>query len=278
MDYGMDQIRIQELEVFAYHGVYAEEKEKGQRFYLNVTLFLNTRAAGRSDDLKQSVNYGIVCEKLDAWMKEKNCDLLEAVAQMLAKRLLLEFPLIKQVDLEIRKPEAPIKLPFGSVSVQIRRGWHTVFLSIGSNMGDREGYLRGAVEALRENDGIRNLKVSSFLVTKPYGNVEQEDFLNGAVALETMLSPRELLDVLHEVENAAGRTREVHWGPRTLDLDILFYDKLIYEDESLILPHVDLENREFVLKPLSEIAPNYRHPILQMTISQLLARLIGKQA
>lgn len=269
----MDEIRIDNLEIFGWHGVYPEEKEKGQRFYVNAVLFLDTRPAGKADDLKLSVNYGELCHKLTEWFTEQSRDLLEAVAEDLAEKLLKEYALIREVSLEIRKPEAPIGLPFESVSVRICRGWHKVWLSIGSNLGDREGYLNGAVKALREMGAVRGVKVSAFLETKPYGGVEQGDFLNAAVFLETLLPPLELLDKLHEIEAAADRKREIHWGPRTLDLDILFYDKLIYEDENLILPHVDLENREFVLIPLQELSPNYRHPVLGKTVTQLLREL-----
>ena len=269
----MDEIRIDNLEVYAHHGVYPEEQEKGQRFYVNAVLFLDVREAGSKDDLSLSVDYGKVCNLLTQWMKEKNYYLLETVAEKLAERLLFTFAQIREVSIEVRKPEAPIGLPFESVSVRIRRGWHKVYLSIGSNMGDREAFLNGAIEALMDHGMIRKVRVSSFLETKPYGGVEQDDFLNAAVALETLLSPKELLGLLHDIERDAGRTREVHWGPRTLDMDILFYDKLVYEDEELILPHVDLQNREFVLKPMCELAPFLRHPILGKTMQELLDEL-----
>ena len=269
----LDEIRIRELEVYAYHGVYDEEKEKGQHFFINVTLFLDTSLAAKEHDLTKTVNYGEVCHKLKGYMLEESYDLLETVAERLSTSLLKEYPLIRQIDLEVRKPEAPIGLPFESVSVKVHRGWHKVYLSIGSNMGDREKYLNDAIEAIKGHEAVRNVRMSSFLVTKPYGYVEQGDFLNGALYLETWLSPKALLEELHVIEQAAGRTREIHWGPRTLDLDIIFYDKLIYEDEELVIPHIDLENREFVLRPLSELAPDFRHPVTLKTVRKMLAEV-----
>ena len=87
-------------------------------------------------------------------------------------------------------------------------------------------------------------------------------------------APGALLLFLHILEQEAERVREIHWGPRTLDLDIIFYDKLVYEDEALIIPHVDMQNRDFVLKPMAELNPNFRHPILQRTMKQLLEELL----
>lgn len=91
--------------------------------------------------------------------------------------------------------------------------------------------------------------------------------------IQTLLTPGELLDYLHEVEQSAERKRELHWGPRTLDLDILLYDDLVMETEDLIIPHVDMQNRDFVLGPMAEIAPWVRHPVLGLTMGQLYAQL-----
>uniref|UniRef100_UPI004056782A 2-amino-4-hydroxy-6- hydroxymethyldihydropteridine diphosphokinase n=1 Tax=Acetatifactor sp. TaxID=1872090 RepID=UPI004056782A len=267
----MDEIRIENLEVYAYHGVYPEENEKGQEFYVNAVLYTDTRPAGLSDDLELSTNYGEVCHFVHEWMKKNTCKLIETVAEKLSTEILLQFPLVGKLSLEIRKPHAPIGLPFESVSVCIERGWHKVYLAVGSNMGNKEAYIRGGIEALKRNPQIIVEKVSTLLETEPYGGVEQDCFLNGALMIRTLLSPEELLTELHRIEAEAGRERLVHWGPRTLDLDILFYDKMIYESERLIIPHVDMQNRYFVLKPLSEIAPNFRHPILQKTVSELFS-------
>lgn len=180
------------------------------------------------------------------------------------------------MELEIRKPHAPIQLPFGCVSVKVRRQWHRAYIAVGSNLGNREDYVAGAVKALKEHPLIEVKKVSDMINTEAYGGVEQGDFLNGALEIETLLGPWELLDALHETENKAGRERTLRWGPRTLDLDILFYDKMCVETEDLVIPHPDMENREFVLKPLAQIAPWLRHPVSGKLVTELLEALAMK--
>ena len=272
----MDEIRIDNLEVYAYHGVFPEENEKGQPFFVNMVLYTDTREAGLQDELTLSTHYGEVCHFVTAWMQEHTYKLIETVAENVAREVLKAFPLVQAIDVEIRKPHAPIGLPFESVSVKIHRAWHKAYIALGSNMGDKEKYLAYAVKGLAEMQDTDVMKVSEWIVTEPYGGVEQDCFLNGAAEVKTLLTPRELLKCLHDLEKAAGRERIVHWGPRTLDLDIIFYDKLVYEDEALIIPHVDMENRDFVLKPMAELAPNFRHPILQKTMKQLLEGLTAQ--
>ncbi len=265
----MDQIIIEELAVFAHHGVYREENEKGQNFYVNAVLETDTRRAGTLDDLGLSTNYGEVCAFVSSFLQEHTYRLIETAAERTAEALLLRFPLIRRLTLEIRKPEAPIPLPFGSVSVKIVRGWRRAYLSCGSNMGDRRAHLDGAVEALKADDKCRVLRVSDWIETTPYGGVEQDDFLNGAVMLDTIYTPEELLEKLHEIENDHQRERKIHWGPRTLDLDLLLYEDCVMCTEELAVPHMDMHNRAFVLKPLAQIAPYERHPLLGKSVLQM---------
>ncbi len=269
----MDQIKIENLEIYAYHGVFSEEKQKGQKFYINATLDTDLRKAGKTDDLTTSTHYGEVALLLYQKMTEQSYDLIERAAEVCAEAVLLQFPLVRSIALELRKPEAPIPLSFGSVSVVIKRGWKKAYIALGSNMGDSKSHLDGAVEALRSDEHIRVLKVSDYIVTKPYGGVEQEDFLNGAVEIETLYTPEELLDKLHEIEADHARERIIHWGPRTLDLDILLYEDVVMDTPNLTIPHKDMHNREFVLKPLAQIAPYVKHPVLGRAIIELMMEL-----
>ena len=273
----MDIIRIDNLEVYAYHGVYDEEKEKGQYFYVNAELYTNTRKAGMNDDLDASTNYGTVCDFIHDFMTKHTYDLIETVAEQLAQALLLEFKLVKSVLLEIRKPHAPIEEEFESVSVEIERGWHEAFVAFGSNLGDKEKFIDEAIEALSNLPQINIVAISDKIVTEPYGNVEQDVFLNGVMKIETLLPADELLQILQKVEEHAGRERKIHWGPRTLDLDIIFYDDDIISEDDLIVPHPDMKNRDFVLKPLMQIAPYKLHPVYRKTISDMYAELMAKK-
>lgn len=184
--------------------------------------------------------------------------------------MLRRFPLIRGVKLELRKPEAPIPLPFGSVSVCIRRFWHTAYVALGSNMGDKKKYLDDALTELSKHMDIRLIRTASYIETEPYGGVEQDSFLNSMCCIETLLSPEELLEELHRIEQLADRKREIHWGPRTLDLDIIYFDDVVMATEDLIIPHIDMANRTFVLKPLCELAPYLRHPVTGLTTKQML--------
>lgn len=274
---GLDEIRIRGLRIFAHHGVFQEETRLGQTFVVNATLYTSTRKGGWMDSLEDTISYADVCLFLTDYLQKNTWKLLEAAVEHTCRALLQQFPLLRKVELELEKPSAPIPLPFDSVSVRVIRGWHRCFVALGSNLGDKQAYLDGAVEALRTDPCIRLTRISTYLVTAPYGGVEQDDFLNGAVELETLYDPQELLDRLHEIEQNANRERLIHWGPRTLDLDILFYDDLVQDDPSLTVPHPDMQNRDFVLRPMAELAPNFLHPVFHKTIGQLLKELPNSQ-
>ncbi len=265
----MDKIVISNLEVFSHHGVYKEENVLGQKFLVSVEIFTDLSAAAKNDDLSKSINYGEVCHFIKKEMEQNTFKLIEALTAHLSKKILIEFKNIEKVKVEVKKPWAPILLPIDTVSVEMERGWHTVYISLGSNMGDREQNLTSAIDLLKSHQECQVVKVSSYSNTKPVGEVEQEDFLNCALELKTLKTPEELLDFISEIENKLKRVRTIHWGPRTIDLDILFYDHTIINTERLTIPHPEILNREFVLNPMCEIAPYYMHPIYNQTVSQL---------
>lgn len=269
----MDVIKIENLKVFAYHGVFEEEKRNGQDFYVNARLVSDLKKAGMTDNLYDSTHYGEVCRQIEKSLTKESYDLIERAAEKTIEDILIHFPLIQEVTLELRKPHAPIPMEFESVSVEITRGWHKAYIAFGSNMGDKETYIKDAIRELEESTYFKNLKVSEFFYSEPYGGVEQEDFVNGVLETETMFEPYELLDFLHQLEAKANRVRLKHWGPRTLDLDIIFYDDLILEEEKLQIPHKDMKNRDFVLVPLAQLAGYKRHPLFRITVDEMVNNL-----
>ena len=167
----MDKIKIENLEVFANHGVFPEETKLGQKFLVSCVLYLDTRRAGTTDLLEESVNYGTICQLITAQMKKKTFQLIEAVAEHLAEEILVFDERIRRIDVEIKKPWAPIGLPIDTVSVAISRRWHEAYVAVGSNMGDKRLYIETALECLRQMKGCRVEKESKLIVTEPYGVV-----------------------------------------------------------------------------------------------------------
>ena len=268
-----DQIKITDLEVFANHGVFSEENKLGQKFLVSAVLYTDTRKAGKTDDLTASIHYGEVSAFITKYMKEHTYQLLERVAETLAEEMLKSISGLCKIDLEIKKPWAPVGLPLKTVSVKISREWHTTYIALGSNIGDSETYLNEAVEKIGQIPTCTVEKVSSYLVTEPYGVTDQPDFLNACLKMQTLLYPEELLKELNQIEKEAGRERIIHWGPRTLDLDILLYDDIVLEEDDLCIPHVEMHKRSFVLEPLAEIAPYKRHPVYGKTVREMLEEI-----
>ena len=147
------------------------------------------------------------------------------------------------------------------------------YIGIGSNLGDKRENIRRAVEALGADPRNGLVRCSHLYCTEPVGKTDQGWFVNGVVSLETSMGPRELLEFLISIEKRMGRVREEKWGPRTIDLDILFCGDQILNDIDLHIPHPRLHERRFVLIPLKEVAPNLIHPLLGKTVSRILAEL-----
>ncbi len=148
-------------------------------------------------------------------------------------------------------------------------GGKTAYIGLGSNMGDRRANIEHALRMMDNSVGIEVKKVSTLIETEPVGGPKQGRYLNGAAAVATSLEPDELLKRLQDIETQLGRTRQIRWGPRTIDLDILLYGETIITKENLKIPHPELHKRDFVLVPLREIAPEAQHPVLGKCVSEL---------
>lgn len=148
-----------------------------------------------------------------------------------------------------------------------------IYIALGSNIGDREGNLKRALDMLEESS-VHIIKKSKFYETKPYGVADQPDFLNVVAEVSADMQPIDLLHTMRDIERRMGRERKRHWGERNIDLDLLIYPNVIMDTPELTLPHKDMENREFVLRPMTEIAPDLVHPVLGSTMQELLNALL----
>lgn len=151
-----------------------------------------------------------------------------------------------------------------------------VYIGLGSNRGERRKNIEKSLEFLDKTERIDVISVSPFYDTEPYGYKEQPRFLNGVAKMLTSLKPASLFKKMKKIEKEMGRRKGRRWGPRIIDLDILFYNNIVFNDEELIIPHPELHNRWFVLKPMVDIDPNFEHPVLKKTVNQLLEELNGK--
>jgi 2-amino-4-hydroxy-6-hydroxymethyldihydropteridine diphosphokinase len=144
-----------------------------------------------------------------------------------------------------------------------------IFLGLGSNIGDRLSYLRLALEKIRSSEECTLKNYSSVYESKPYGNLNQENFLNGVIQINTALKPDRLFDFVKKVELEIGRKEtNKKWAPREIDIDILFYNQLIYNENYLVIPHPEVLKRDFVIAPMIEIAPDFFHPVTNKKLSE----------
>ena len=152
---------------------------------------------------------------------------------------------------------------------------HHIFLALGSNIGNRKQYIEEAILLLREK--INDVMIAPFYETKPRYFEDQNNFLNTVLSGFTDLEPQELLQFTKTVQKKVGRVERFRNGPREIDIDILFYDNVVYKDEELEIPHPRLQERDFVLQPFSDINPDFSHPVLKKTIRELLDTLPEEQ-
>lgn len=269
----MDKIIVKDLEVYAFHGVLAEEKRLGQKFIVSLELSVDLQNAAENDKLELTVNYARLCEDTEDFLQKHTFDLIEAAAHHLAVYILEKYTLIEKVKVFIKKPSAPLRNKIKYVATEVERGWIKAFIGIGSNLGDKHKNIENAISILGSKNTTKVTAVSKMYLTKPVGYTDQEDFINGAIEIRTLLAPHQLLDFLLSIEKHLKRERTIHWGPRTIDLDILLYGNQLISDERLVVPHPRMHKRLFAVKPMCDIAPYILHPLLGKRMLELKEQL-----
>ena len=256
-----DRIVLQGVTARGHHGVLESEKRDGQTFLVDVTMMLDLAPAGRTDALGATVNYADVADAVVARITGPSFDLIERLAEVIADDV-LRHDLVHTVEVVVHKPEAPVGHPFTDVQVKVTRtnAAHVV-IALGTNLGDRAHTLTDAVAALTALPGMTVTGVSKIVATDPVGGPDQPEYLNAVVVGRCLLHPTDLLAELHRIEADHGRTRDVRWGARTLDLDLVQYGRpgghreVVSDDARLTLPHPRARERAFVLVPWLDVDP-----------------------
>ncbi len=253
-----DRVSVRNLCLLGSHGVHPEETKLGQKFYIDIHCDLDLGPCAADDDYDKAVCYGALCDLAAEVSGRGPYRLIETLGDRIAGAVLGRFGQVAEVTVRVRKPSAPIAAVLDHVEVTIRRRRRLrIGLSLGSNMGDKLANVRTALAWLRAEDGIEIDRVSRFYRTAPWGKTDQDWFLNACATGWTLRDPVELLKALKRIELTLGRVPGERWGPRAIDIDLLFAGDLRIETPLLTLPHPELFNRSFVLVPLAEIAGDH---------------------
>lgn len=288
-----DRIVLSGVEATGFHGVFDHEKRDGQRFVVDVEVEADLSWAGRTDDLARTVNYGEIGAQVVARIEGEPFDLIERLAEVIAQDVLIH-PLVDVVTVTVHKPQAPVGVPFGDVEVVVRRAKDVpVVIALGANLpgpaetvpvtdlsrpGPGHHDTSGAPDRPTPDDTVRfvlgvlgrlpwlhDLRSSGLYRTAPVGGeavAGQPDYVNAVMVARTNLAPAAVLAELHRIEADFGRTREIRWGARTLDLDLIQYGDpsagtdVRSDDPELLLPHPRAHERAFVLTPWLDVDPD----------------------
>ena len=281
----MFKIFVKNLKLYGYHGVREHEKKDGQYFLFNIEILIEDSDYSNRDKLENTLSYSDVIREVKRINKSKKYDLLETFSQVLANRIMEMSGLVRKVAIKIEKPSPPIDEKLDGVGVEYildkdsRRSVETggiksgniknsgtgdlneAYLSLGSNMGNRKINLKKALKLLESNPSIGIESISSLYETEPMYIKDQKSFYNIVVktSIENIMGPFELLGIIKAIEYILGRKNvEVRYGPRPIDIDILYFGNEIIESEILEIPHPKIGERKFVLLPLNEIAPDIK--------------------
>ncbi len=260
-------VEITGLSLYTHHGVTEAEREIGQRLLLDLRFEVGECDATVTDRVEDTVDYAEVCQTVALVAQQRSYRTLERLCAAIADRLLDDFDhrLGLREGLQARAAAAPAgRGRLGRALARAPRGLSPArvgYLGLGSNVGDRRGHLEAAVAALPRH-GVTVLGSSSVYETEPVGEVlDQREFLNACLRVETVLEPDELLDACKAVERELGREPGPRHGPRPIDVDLLLLSDVVYSSDRLALPHAEVTSRRFVLVPLLELDPELTTPV-----------------
>ena len=257
-----DTIAVRGVRAFGRHGVLEHEREQGQHFDVDVVMEVDTTVAASSDDVLDTVNYAEVAGTVVRIVQGPPHQLIETVGARIATVVMEQHESVQALEVTVHKPQAPVGVPFSDVSVTVRRRREVpVVVALGGNQGHPVSTVRAAVGELGAVPGVWGVRPSGLYLTDPVGGPVQSRFVNAVALALTSLSPEALLAALHRIESRHGRVREVHWGPRTLDMDLIQYGdpragtEVRRDHDGLRLPHPRATQRAFVLVPWHEVDP-----------------------
>jgi dihydroneopterin aldolase/2-amino-4-hydroxy-6-hydroxymethyldihydropteridine diphosphokinase len=265
----VDKILVEDLEVFGSHG----SDQKLDRFLISAELTLNLKTAGDTDRISQTINYVDLCSDIEKYFSDLDYKLIESSAEYLASHILLNYISVRHVVLTIKMISIPKEKKISFTGIKIEREWHTAFIGVGSNLGDRYKNILDAESKINISSNCKVVNISKIYETEPFGYLDQEKFLNCVFEIKTLLTPLQFINSLLEIEKSLKRERIIHWGPRTIDLDILFFDDIITSFEAAVIPHPRMHERMFVLKPLCDLTPYYVHPVLNERCYRIAEKL-----
>ena len=267
-----DWVSVRNLRLRGRHGVLPEETRLGQEFQFDIDCAIDAAACAAGDDYAKSVCYGALCDVVREVSDGETFRLVETLADRVASEILARHAPVTCAVVKVRKPAAPIEaqIDWVGVTVERRRRWR-IGLSLGSNIGDKLSNLRSALAHLQAEPEVEIDRISGFYRTAPWGDTDQDWFLNACAMGWTTRPPVEMLKALKRIELQLGRIPGKRWGPRVIDIDLLFAGDQTLDTPLLTLPHREMFNRAFVLVPLAEIAAD--HAVLGRSIGEAAAAL-----
>lgn len=251
-----DRVFVKNLCLHGHHGVLEEETRLGQRFFVDIECATDHQPSAQHDDYSKAVCYATLCDIAKEVSDSGPFKLIETLGQRIADRILDQFQTVARVNVRVRKPSAPIHAAFDHVGIEVDRFRRIeVAFSLGSNRGDKPNNIKKAIELLGSHPEVRVQAVSKFYRTSPWGETNQDWFVNACILAHTSLDPLGVLRFIKSLEIEIGRIPSTRWGPREIDIDLLFYGDQEISTPELTLPHSEMFNRAFVMIPLADIAP-----------------------